>query len=117
MKRLGTHMTLEVPCGWGEFLEMSPNMDGTLSFRLGHAFTQPPEMILTSWSFRDLEIASEYAERANYALAQRCFYKVLYQRACMKPNYQVPVIRMHYEWGQNLITKEIVLLECIQGVY
>lgn len=44
-------------------------------------------------------------------------YDTAYFIGDLEPNYPLPVIRVHYEWGQNLLTKEIILLECIQGVY
>lgn len=42
---------------------------------------------------------------------------IVYALGLKPPNYPVPAIRMHYEWGRDLTTGNVVLLECIQGPY
>lgn len=86
---------ISVECGWANSLEVYPEKDGTARVFLPQ---NQKQVTLDHWSIRDLELASEYSEHCqDYVIAERRFYRVLYQRNCIKPNYPMPAIRLQVE--------------------
>lgn len=83
---------MEVEAGNCHTAELQLHADMTVTFYLSF-YRIGVEHTLIQWTPKDIIVASEYASHSDdYRIGEAKFYRTLYQRACMKPNYPVPAI-------------------------